>query len=150
MTSMTIVNSIAVITIVLAQTTTGVAMTMTAGVAMTMIVLMTIFVDILIVARILACPPAAAVTRLVLTGLVTTTIIIIVTTRTMTPEGAAASERLIACPIPNYLGCRVAFHSLVAVGSLSLHLCIYAFTLTLALTWMTYCLTALAVLHTRA
>ena len=128
----------------------GVARTTTAGVVMTMIVLMTIFVDILIVARILACPPAAAVTRLVLTGLVTTTIIIIVTTRTMTPEGAAASERLIACPIPNYLGCRVAFHSLVAVGSLSLHLCIYAFTLTLALTWMTYCLTALAVLHTRA
>lgn len=52
---------------------------------------------------ILTCPPAAAVTRLLLTVLVTT-IIIIVPTRTMTPEGAAASERLIACLIPNYLG----------------------------------------------
>ena len=100
MTSMTIVNSIAVITIVLAQTTTGVARTTTAGDAMSMIVI--------VLTRLV-------LTRLVLTGLVTT-IIIIVTTRTMTPEGAAASERLIACPIPNYLGCIAAFPALLLLA----------------------------------
>ena len=66
----------------------------------------------------------------------------------MTPEGAAASERLIACLIPTYLGCRVAFTALLLLAH---SLYIYASVLlTLTLTWMTDCQTALAVLHTRA